>query len=216
VEYRYVESRDAAEDLESRNRGMSAWNTRGAKTPGLRSLSAGDVLRLRATIRRSTGSANPVRLSMRFLLSTLAAATLVACASAGRHAADRGTLLPVEGNYAFTANLPDQQMRGSLRIAGNEILLEPASGNCRATDADSLAVRFACIGAGRAEQISILIHRQQPAERSAWSASYRVQRSRQHCSEYGVVAGQQVCIRSWTEYYDTTEGKRGKLSVRRG
>lgn len=34
---------------------------------------------------------------------------------------------PPQGRYAFTANLPDQQLRGTLQLSGNRILLEPAA-----------------------------------------------------------------------------------------
>jgi hypothetical protein len=153
---------------------------------------------------------------VRRVLALVAFVGLTACASSSR-TEPNGRLVDssAEGAYTFTANLPDQLLRGTLRIIGDEILLEPAAGSCRAIDADSVAIRFLCNGSGRYEQMSIRIHRQKPAERSTWAASYRVQRTRENCSEYGVVSGQQVCIRSWTEYYDTTEGKAGKLMVRR-
>ena len=142
---------------------------------------------------------------------------LAACASSTRSDLNRGPAnAPVQGTYAFTANLPDQQLRGTLRVTGNDILLEPTSGSCRATEsADTVAIRFLCHGSGRYEQLFIRIDRHRPVEASSWSATYRVPRTREHCSEYGVVAGQQVCVRSWTEYYDAAEGKSGKLRVRR-
>jgi len=140
---------------------------------------------------------------------------LTACASASKGPSTDPVNAPVEGTYAFTANLPSLQLRGRLRVVGAEILLDPASGTCQAMDSDSVAVSFSCNGAGRYEYISIRIDRRRPSERSTWSASYRVQRTRQVCAEYGVVSGQQVSIRTHTEYYDTTEGSRGRLSVRR-
>ena len=143
-------------------------------------------------------------------------AGLSACASSNTSSPNSGPVTAsVQGTYAFTANLPEGQLRGRLRIIGSEILLEPASGTCRATDADSVAIRFACSGSGRYEHVSLRIDRHKPAEQSTWSASYQVQRTREVCAEYGTVSGQRVCMRTHTEYYDTTEGKRGKLSVRR-
>ena len=142
---------------------------------------------------------------------------LTACASSNNAVPSSGPAnAPVQGTYVFTANLPDQQMRGTLQIMGDRIMLEPASGTCRATEGtDTVMVLFLCNGSGRSEGLSIRINRRKPAEGSYWSASYRVQRSRQICQEYGVVSGQQVCVRSWTEYYDAAEGKNGKLRVRR-
>ena|SRR5687768_17294935 len=151
-------------------------------------------------------------------LSILVAwAGLTACASSTRSDLNSGPAnAPVQGTYAFTANLPDQQLRGTLRVTGNDILVEPTSGSCRATQtADTVAIRFLCHGSGRYEQLSIRIDRRKPVEASSWSATYRVQRSREVCSEYGTVSGQTVCVRTWTEYYDAAEGKSGKLTVRR-
>ena len=143
-----------------------------------------------------------------------ACAALTGCASSHNDTPSTGPAgAPVQGTFAFTANLPDQQMRGTLQITGDRILLEPASGTCRAME-DTDAV-FLCNGSGRYEQLSIRINRHKPTEGSSWSVSYRVQRSREVCQEYGVVSGRQVCVRSWTEYYDDTQGKSGKLRVRR-
>ena len=141
---------------------------------------------------------------------------LAACASSSNIARNGGpTNAPVQGTYVFSANLPDQQMRGTLQIVGDRILLEPASGTCRAIETTGPVVQFVCNGSGRYEQMSIRINRDKPAEGSTWSASYLVQRSREVCQEYGLVQGRQVCVRSWTEYYDVTQGKAGKLRVRR-
>lgn len=146
----------------------------------------------------------------------IAWAGLTACATSGTNSPNSGPVnAPVQGAYAFTANLPEGQLRGRVQITGSEIRLEPTTGTCQAIDADSVGIRFACSGSGRYEHISIRIDRYKPAERSTWSASYQVQRTRQVCAEYGTVSGQQVCLRTHTEYYDATEGKRGKLSVRR-
>ena len=141
---------------------------------------------------------------------------LTACASSSNVAPNGGTAsAPVQGTYVFSANLPDQQMRGTLQVMGDRVLLEPASGTCRAIESTDAVVRFACIGSGRYEQLSLLINRRKPAEGSYWSVSYLVQRSREVCQEYGLVSGRQVCVRSWTEYYDVAQGKTGKLRVRR-
>ena len=147
----------------------------------------------------------------------IACVALSACASSNNGHLNSGTVgAPVQGTYTFTANLPDQQLRGTFQVAGSRILLDPASGNCRATESsDTVMVHFLCASSGRYEQLSVRINRRKPAEGSYWSASYRVQRSREVCQEYGVVSGRQVCVRSWTEYYDTSEGKSGKLRVRR-
>jgi len=151
-------------------------------------------------------------------LSVLVACVgLTACASSNKNEPNSSPVsASVQGTYAFTANLPDQQLRGRLRVIGKEILLEPASGTCRPMEGtDSVAVRFLCNVSGRYEQVSIRIDRRKPAERSTWSASYRVQRTRQVCAEYRTVAGQQVCMSTHPEYYETTEGKAGRLAVRR-
>jgi hypothetical protein len=141
---------------------------------------------------------------------------MTACASSSNVAANGGTAgAPVQGTYVFSANLPDQQMRGTLQVMGDRVLLEPASGKCRAIESSDAVVHFSCTGSGRYEQMSIRINRRKPAEGSTWSASYLVQRSREVCQEYGVVSGRQVCVRSWTEYYDVAQGKSGKLRVRR-
>jgi hypothetical protein len=147
------------------------------------------------------------------LVLAVSCLSFAACAGARNAPATGGS--PEQGSFTFTANLPDQQLRGRLRVVGDEILLEPTSGTCRPIQSDSVSIRFGCTGSGRYEHLSIRIDRHRPTEQSTWSAGYRVKRSRENCSEYGIVAGQQVCVRSWTEYYDTIEGKAGRLAVRR-
>ena len=156
---------------------------------------------------------------MKALVAISISVTLVAitaCAGSRRVEPNGGPAgSSADGTYGFTANLPDQQFRGKLRVLRDEILVEPTSGTCRPIQSDSVSIRFGCNGSGRYEQLSIRIDRRSPAEKSSWSASYRVQRKRETCSEYGVVSGQQVCIRYWTEYYDASEGKSGKLTLRK-
>ena len=141
-------------------------------------------------------------------------AGLTACASASKAPGTEPVTASADGAYTFTANLPSLQLRGRLRVIGAEVLLEPAAGTCQVMGSDSVAVHFSCSGSGRYENISLRVDRRRPSERSTWSASYRVQRTRQVCAEYGMISGQQVCVRTHTEYYDTTEGHRGRLSVR--
>jgi hypothetical protein len=152
------------------------------------------------------------------LLNVLALPTLAACASSGSQppvtAASSGTS---EGNYEYMANLPSMQVRGTLRIVGDTVLVEPVSDYCRPTVAppDPFAIKYTCSGTGTYEQIQLTIDRRNPAQLSKWHATLRVQRSREVCTQYAVRDGRRVCVQTTTETYETNETRSGNLQVRR-
>jgi hypothetical protein len=154
----------------------------------------------------------------RRLLNVLALPTLAACASSGSQppvtAASSGTS---EGNYEYMANLPSMQVRGTLRIVGDTVLVEPVSDYCRPTVAppDPFAIKYTCSGTGTYEQIQLTIDRRNPAQLSKWHATLRVQRSREVCTQYAVRDGRRVCVQTTIETYETNETRSGNLQVRR-
>lgn len=148
----------------------------------------------------------------------LACAALTACASAGGTSETPVTsAVPVEGTYEYIANLPGQQVRGKMHFVGDTIVVEPVADYCRPTvrSPDPLAIHYTCNGPGSFEQIQLRIDRRSPVQLSKWSASYRVQRQREVCTQYAVRDGRQVCVQTRTEMYETTDSRTGNLQVRK-
>ena len=149
----------------------------------------------------------------------IALPVLVSCASSG---ATRGTAKspssgPIEGNYEYLANLPSHQVRGGMRVTGDTVLVDPVSDYCRPVMAppDPFYIRYTCQGTGSYEQITLTIDRRNPTQLSKWSATFRVTRQREVCVEYAIRDGRQVCVRTQSETYETTETRSGNLQVRR-
>ena len=141
----------------------------------------------------------------------------VACVSAGANPGAASPVGPVEGTYDYIANLPGQQVRGTLQVVGDTVLVDPVADYCRPTIGrpDPLAILYTCNGPGSFEQIQLRIDRRNPAQLSKWTATFRVQRRREVCTQYAVRDGRQVCVQTSTETYETTESRSGTLQVRR-
>jgi hypothetical protein len=150
------------------------------------------------------------------LLPALLTLLIAACASSGS-TAGRAPEGPIEGNYEYFASLPGQQVRGRLRVIADTIVVDPAADYCRPVvgTPDPLVIRYTCNGPGRFESLSLTLDRRNPAQFSKWSATFRVQRSREVCVQYATQGGRQVCVRTQTEQYETTESSSGSLQVRR-
>lgn len=150
-------------------------------------------------------------------IAAMGCAGLVACASSRNEAETTPASGPVEGTYSYVANLPGQQVRGTLRILGDTVLVEPVADYCRPTvgSPDPLRIRYTCNGPGSFEQLFLLIDRRSPVQLSKWSATFRVQRRREVCVQYAIRDGRQVCVQTTTETYETTESRSGTLQVRR-
>jgi hypothetical protein len=148
----------------------------------------------------------------------LAVPLLAAC---GGSAASRPeTAAPsgrVEGTYEYMATLPTQQVRGTLRVTADTILVDPVSDYCRLVmgPPDPLYIKYTCQGTGTYEQIQLTIDRRNPTQLSKWSATFRVQRRREVCVQYAMRDGRQVCVQMSTETYETTETRSGNLQIRR-
>jgi len=123
----------------------------------------------------------------------------------------------IEGVYDYVANLPGQQVRGQMRVTGDTVIVEPMADYCRPTVGvpDPLAFHYSCNGPGSFESIQLRIDRRNPAQLSKWSARYRVQRQREVCVRYETRGGQQVCVQTQRETYETIESRSGTLQVRR-
>ena len=151
-------------------------------------------------------------------------AIVVACASSSRTTETSTTSAvaatsggSIEGVYDYVANLPGQQIRGTLRVIGDTVTVEPMADYCRPTVRvpDPLAFHYSCNGPGSYESIELRIDRRNPAQLSKWSARYRVQRQREVCLRYEMRGGQQVCVQTQRETYETEESRSGTLQVRR-
>ena len=154
---------------------------------------------------------------MNRLTSIAGVLALTACASSGSTPAPREVSGPVEGTYDYIANIPGQQVQGKFNVFGDTIVVLPLTDYCRPVVAspDPLYLRYTCNGPGRYEQLTLTLDRRNPAQFSRWSASFRVQKSRQVCKRYAIQNGQQVCVEQGPENYEATESRSGKLQVRR-
>lgn len=143
---------------------------------------------------------------------------LAACG--GSAAAKPETAAPsgsIEGRYEYMANLPTQQVRGTLRVTADTITVDPISDYCRVamSPPDALYIKYTCQGTGTYEQITLTIDRRNPVQLSRWAATFRVTRRREVCAQYAMRDGRQVCVQMTTEAYETTESRSGTLQVRR-
>ena len=152
------------------------------------------------------------------VLVAFACAAVAACASSGSaREAGAPASAAVEGRYDYIANLPGQQVRGTMLVLADTIIVEPQTEYCRpAVGApDPLRIFYTCLGPGSFEQIRLSIDRRSPVQLSKWSATYRVQRQREICTQYVTRDGRQVCVATRPEFYETTESRSGSLQVRR-
>lgn len=146
------------------------------------------------------------------------AAALASCASGGSAPSTSAVAaVTAEGLYEYTANLPGHQVRGTMRVLGDTIIVMPANEYCRPVigPADPLVLRYTCTGGGTYEQLNLAIDRRNPMQLSRWTATYRVQARREVCAQYEIRAGRQVCVSTRTETYETTQSRSGTLQVRR-
>lgn len=153
---------------------------------------------------------------MRFLLSTLAAATLVACASAKGKTANLQAPGSVEGTYEFFASIPGNHMRGTLRILADTMFVESKEAGCAYAAGlpnrlgDQNVFRYACTGG-----VLLTFDRRNPVQFSKWSASITLQRHREVCVEHAIRDGREICVRRAMEPYEEVENRSGVLQLRR-
>lgn len=152
---------------------------------------------------------------MRFLLSILTAATLAACASAGSSTASREVPGSVEGTYEFFASVPEQHLRGTLRVHPDTMFVDIDDARCAYAaglpnnQGDQNVFRFGCGGA------MLTFDRRNPVQFSKWSATIQVPRRREVCARYDTVNGRQVCVSRTTETYYVAENRSGGIQLRR-
>lgn len=155
-------------------------------------------------------------LLMKFLLCTLTAATLVACASAGSNTVTREAPESVEGTYEFFASIPGNHMRGTLRILADTMLVEAKEAGCVYAaglpnrQGDQNVFRYGCTGG-----VLLSFDRRNPTQFSKWSASITVQRRREVCVETAVQGGREICVRKGMEPYEDIESRTGIVQLRR-
>lgn len=152
-------------------------------------------------------------------IGVLALAVLTACGGSGAGARPETAAPggPIEGTYEYLANLPSQQVRGTLRVTSDTVIVDPVSDYCRAVmgPPDPLYFRYTCQGTGSYEQLQLTIDRRNPAQLSKWSATFRVTRRREVCVQYAMRDGRQVCVQTTTETFETNDVRSGNLQVRR-
>lgn len=123
----------------------------------------------------------------------------------------------IEGRYEYTVMLPTQQVRGTLHVTADTIVVDPVSDYCRVAigPPDPLYIKYTCQGTGTYEQLTLTLDRRNPMQLSRWGATFRVTRRREVCVQYAMRDGRQVCVLTQSETYETTESRSGILQVRR-
>jgi hypothetical protein len=142
---------------------------------------------------------------------------LLACGGSGAKPETAAPTGPIEGTYEFVANLPNQQVRGTINVIGDTVMVDPVSDHCRPLVAppDPLFIKYTCQGTGTYDELRLSIDRRKPAQLSKWAATYRVTRQRQVCIQYDTRNGQRVCVQSRTETYEAIDTRTGNLQLRR-
>jgi hypothetical protein len=147
-------------------------------------------------------------------IEALLLAVLVSCASSSGALPNRESAAPIDGAYEYTVNVPGQQVKGTLRIVGDTILVEPLSEYCQPIPgpADPESIRYRCSGPG---SLMLKLHRRDPLRSSTWSGTFGVSKLRQVCTRYGMENDKQVCLQSRQEPFEAKEARSGALRVRR-
>ena len=122
-----------------------------------------------------------------------------------------------ESLYEFSANTPNQLVRGSIRVrsTGTDIQFETA---CQSE------VTTRSRPNGMPSSTSVMTHycsgtwltfdRRNPAS-AKWYATVQLPRRREVCSRYETQNGRQVCVSRTTETYYVNESRSGGIQVRR-
>ena len=134
----------------------------------------------------------------------------IACRGSGATPAP----LPRFGTFDFTARTPLLEVRGSMVVLPDTVIVQPEGGNCRppASPNPLQTIRYECYGIGQFETFGLSIDRRNPALYSRWTGTYKEQRQRTVCIQYETnAAGQQVCLRSIVEYFDELVSRSGTL-----
>jgi hypothetical protein len=149
-------------------------------------------------------------------LSILMLATLAGCASASKNVATPEPT-PTNGTYEFTANSPNQLIRGTVLVnaEGTGVQFETpcqpeVTVRRRPSDMpSSLSVMsIYCSGTW------LTFDKRNPTNAS-WYASVELPRRRAVCSRYETQNGRQVCVNWTTETYSVYETRSGGIQVYR-
>ena len=154
---------------------------------------------------------------MRWLLSILTLATLTSCASGGTGTATRAATQPAEGTYEFSANTPNQLIRGNIRVGpeGTAVRFETACqseatvrARPRGMPSSVSMMSYHCGGTW------LTFDRSNPAH-AKWYSTVELPRRREVCARYDTVNGRQVCVSRTTETYYVPETRSGGSQLRR-
>ena len=121
------------------------------------------------------------------------------------------------GAYEYVANLPGYRLEGVVAIMRDTVILEPRDGLCKpAAGPPNVAhIAYECVGAGKFDNVWFALDRHNAVQRSRWSATERVQRTRRVCVAFAQVStGARVCVRSEIEQYEETVRHSGQMQLR--
>ena len=153
----------------------------------------------------------------RVVVAAAACALLGACGGARNAPSTEAARTATYGDYAFSASVPNQVIRGTVRVSpeGTGIQFETACipevgarPRPRNLPASTSAVTRYCSGAW------LTFDRFNPAQ-AMWYASVEIQKRREVCSRYETQNGRQVCVSRSTESYSVYEPRSGGIQVQR-
>jgi hypothetical protein len=136
----------------------------------------------------------------------------VSCASSSGALPNRESAAPIDGAYEYTDNISQHLVKGTLRIVGDTILLEPRGESCQPIPgpADPEFIRYRCSGP---DSLMLNLHRRDPLRSSTWSGTFGVSHLNARCTRYE--NGKQTCVSSRPEPFEAKEARSGALRVRR-
>ena len=142
---------------------------------------------------------------------------LAACGGARSAPSTDAARTAMYGDYGFSASVPNQVIRGTVRVTpvGTGIEFETtcnpevgARPRPRNMPSSSTSVTRYCSGAWLA------FDRFNPAQ-AMWYSSVEVQKRREVCAQYATQNGRQVCVSRSTETYSVYEPRSGSIQVQR-
>jgi hypothetical protein len=146
-----------------------------------------------------------------------ACVVLGACGGSRTAPSAEATKVAMYGDYGFTANPPNQLIRGTIRVNAEgtgiqfetacqpEVTVRPRPRNMPASTS---VMTYYCSGTW------LSFDKSNPAQ-AKWFASVEVPRRREICNRYETQNGRQVCVSRGTETYTTYEQRSGGIQVSR-
>ena len=150
---------------------------------------------------------------MRSLLTALTLVTLLSCASSGNTSQLNDATGASEGTYTFFASIPGQHLRGTVRILPDTVLVDAEGTGCVPSVVPMVQTNRNVFFYGCTGGALLTFDRNNPVQRSRWSANVAKRQRREVCVQTEVRSGREVCVRRAMESYEVSERQSGTLQV---